>query len=64
MGACFQAPCCHTWTKTDGNVLCSLMSSVFQHITLTRSYKVMYQPYESLQHKLDNEINYMHKVLY
>ena len=43
MGACFQAPHCHTWTMTNGNALCSLISFVFQHIALTRSYKVMYQ---------------------
>ena len=64
MGACFQAPHGHTWTMTDGNALCSLMSFVFQHITSTSSYKVMYQQYELLQYKLDKEINYMHKVLY
>ena len=38
MGACFQAPHCHSWTMTDGNALCSLIKSfIFQHITLTRS---------------------------
>ena len=42
MGACFQAPNCHTWTMTNGNALCSLMSSVFQLLTSTRPYKVMY----------------------
>ena len=40
MGACFQAPHCHTWTRTNGNALCSLMNFVFQHVTLTRSYNV------------------------
>ena len=43
MGACFQAPCCHTQTMTDENTLCSLISFVFQHVTSTRSYKVTYQ---------------------
>ena len=46
MGACFQAPHCHPWTMTDGNALCSLMSFIFQHITVTRPYKVTYQWYE------------------
>ena len=48
MGACFQAPCCHTWTMTNGNALCSLMNFVFQHVTSIRSYKVTYWWYESL----------------
>ena len=52
MGACFQAPCCHTWTMTGGNALCSLINFVLQHIALTGSYKVMYQQYELLQCKL------------
>ena len=43
MGACFQASHCHTQTMTNGNALCSLISFILQHITLTRSYKVMYQ---------------------
>ena len=42
MGACCQAPRCCTWTMTNGNALCSLMNFVFQHVSLTRSYKVMY----------------------
>ena len=38
MGACFQAPRCHTPTMTDGNALCSLIKSfILQYITLTRS---------------------------
>ena len=37
MGACFQAPHCHTQTMTDGNTLCLLIKSfILQHITLTR----------------------------
>ena len=51
MGACFQAPHCCTWTMTDGNALCSLISYVFQHIALTRSYKVTYQWFELVQCK-------------
>ena len=34
------------------NALCSLISFVFQPFTFTRSHKVMYQQYESLQYKL------------
>ena len=63
MGACFQAPCYCTQTITGGNALCLLISFVFQHVTSTRSYKVMYQQCESLQYKLDKEINYMCKSL-
>ena len=33
-------------------------------MSLQQSYKVMYQQYESLQYKLDKEINYMCKVFY
>ena len=39
------SPCC-TWTETNGNVLCSLMSFIFQHVTSTRPYRVMYLQYE------------------
>ena len=46
-------------TMTNGNALCLLMSFIFKHITLTRSYKITYWQYESLQ-----EINYMCKVFY
>ena len=35
------SPCC-TWAMTNGNALCSLISFIFQHVTLTRPYKVMY----------------------
>ena len=26
VGACFQAPCCQTWTMTNGNTPCSLIN--------------------------------------
>ena len=48
MGVCFQAPHCCTQTMTNGNALCSLMSFILQHVTLTRSYKLMFWQYESL----------------
>ena len=47
MGACFQAPHCHTQTMTDGNALCLLIKSVyiaahcFDKIMCT--YRVTYQ---------------------
>ena len=46
IGACFQASHCHTWTMTNGNALCSLIGFVYQHVTSTRPYKVMYLQYE------------------
>ena len=39
------SPCC-TWTVTNGNALCSLISLIFQHATLTRSYRLTYLQYE------------------
>ena len=45
-GCKFPGSPCHTQTMTNGNALCSLMSFIFQHITLTRSYMVMYLQYE------------------
>ena len=63
MGACFQAPHCHTQTMTDGNAPCSLLSFIFQHVTLTRSYKVRYRQYESLQYILDKNKLYAQSLL-
>ena len=57
MGACFQAPHCHTQTMTDGNALSSLISFVFQLIALTRSYKVTYQWFELVKCKLIRQTN-------
>ena len=42
-GCMFPGFLCCTHTMTNGNALGSLISFVFQHIALTRSYKVMYQ---------------------
>ena len=55
MGACFQASHCCTWTMTDENALCSLISFILQHITSTRSYKVMDQ---HVCNGKNNDMNY------
>ena len=45
-GCNFPGSLCHTQTMINGNVLCSLISFIFQHVTLTRSYRVTYLQYE------------------
>ena len=60
MGACFQVPHCHTWIMTNGNALCSLMKFVFQHITLTRLYKLTYRWYEYYELVISND---MHNII-
>ena len=42
----FPGSPCHMQTMTDGNALCSLMSFIFQPVTLTRPYRVTYLQYE------------------
>ena len=56
-GCMFPGSSCHTWTKTDGNTPCSLITFMFQYASLTISCRYVQGKYHKCTMLKNNNNN-------